>query len=101
MTDEVAKPRPGYYQTKLVRNGPWVPAFIQEVVSKRLRYACQVGNDPADPYEVWPMVAGHRISVARYRYLLAEGEWCRKHAPEEPAADPKQAIDVGKMKPQI
>jgi hypothetical protein len=112
---KIAEPEPGFYQTRLAKDGPWVPVRIwhaptpdpddPENPMDRSHVAhAQVGDQPhqSDPVEVeriWIWAAKHPVSPERYEYLVKLGRWSVAHAPDEPAANPREAVDVTKMKP--
>ena len=107
---EVANPLPGFYKARLVRNGPWVPVQIWhgppvdpvtgETLDRSWRLRAQVGDDfNEDPHEIWSYCAGHPIDRAEFQWRLADREWCKFHAPEDPIANPYRKIDVSKLPP--
>lgn len=71
------EPQPGYYQTKTMRGGPWVPARIWiereigddgEQVNPD-RYRCLIGANEADPVDRWVWLSAYPISLADYKKL--------------------------------
>ena len=78
------EPVPGLYKTRLVRNGPVVPARIWwgnavddegQPVDRAMRLRCLVAGEERVPLDVWPM---HPISREEYDRLVAA-------MPDEPA----------------
>ena len=105
----VNDPLDGFYRTKLVKGGPWVPVRIWtedgdrceetgELLSDQI-IRCRVGGQDSDPFAVWTYCAGSPITEAEYDFMLANAEWCRDHAPEEPEANPRQAVDIDDLPP--
>jgi hypothetical protein len=97
-------PVPGFYEIRLVRKGPFVPARI--VHEDGLWSAVINGQEShknADPYEV-PMI--HRIwpcertiTEDRYAYLNDLRVWAIANDPKHPAANPRTPIDLTELKP--
>lgn len=100
------EPQCGYYQTRLVSGGPWVPARIwrdpekdfitgQETGMDLLQ--CLVGTSPKDPVHEWERLARYPIKQDHYEYMRETVRWARVHAPHEPEADPTKPIDWNKV----
>lgn len=49
----------------------------------------------------WVWHSGRAIDRRMFRYLLADAEWCRQKAPDEPRAKPWRAIDINRTAPAI
>jgi len=45
----------------------------------------------ADVFRVW--LHGDEINEDAYRHLIADREWCRRHAPLSPEANPDRRAD--------
>lgn len=106
---DIARPVAGHYRRRLVRGGPWVPVRIWygppadpetgEELDRSPRWQAQVGDEIRDGVEEWPSCCNNPIDAAEWRYLMAERDWCREFAPDEPAANPTKPIDLGALKP--
>jgi hypothetical protein len=59
-------------------------------------YTCRV---PLDIHSAWPFCARRRIKEKEYRFLLRRARWARDHAPDHPAARPRDRVDVRSLKP--
>ena len=117
MSRPLSDPRPGYFKMRLVKGGPWVGAEIRHgpgvdpetgapldrawlweaiVAGRHVR---QPAGDPlnAGVFRIWE--SGIEISEAEYRYLIADAEWCAKHAPEEPQATPEKRVSLVDLPP--
>jgi hypothetical protein len=91
------EPQPGYYRTKLVKGGPWVPARIwverefdedgEQVNEDKFR--CVIGDAEADPMQKWVWLSGHPISLADYKQM-------RSQTNQLPAT---QAVNLATMPP--
>lgn len=46
-----------------------------------------------------PYVKGERIDELEYERLVQDRKWARDHAPNDPAANPRKAVDLAKMAP--
>lgn len=99
-------PQPGYYMTRLVKGGPWVPARIWEepevdIVTQELTGAmvqrCTIGTRPEDPLHAWGRLQSNPIKHARYEHMMAVAGWARQHAPAEPEANADKAINWDKV----
>jgi hypothetical protein len=121
MTDpiQIGVPVTGYYKTRLVNSGAWVavriwfgapiidgeeqdrsPRWCVEVDGRTDRFDREAGHRvPLDALDVWPWCAGHPISRHEYGFLRKRAAWARDHAPEHPAANPFERIDLRAMKP--
>lgn len=111
-------PIPGWYRTRLVKNGPWVPVRIYHglpVVSgeeqDRAPQWCvevagktdYVEKDPDNPeyrchvlldvYRYWPWCGREPITEGEYKYMIAHAAWSKQHAPHHPEAQPRKAIN--------
>jgi hypothetical protein len=59
-------------------------------------YCCRV---PLDVFAAWPECAKKPISAREYAFLLRRKQWALDHAPQHPAANPREAIDVRAVRP--
>lgn len=99
---EFETPHCGWFMTRMVRGGPWVPARIWieqelcpdtgELLSDEVM-KCEIAGQLRDPYESWHYLFREPIEEAAYLYLMARAEYARAWAPEEPAANPFKATD--------
>lgn len=74
------EPMPGYYRTKLVRGGPWVPARIwierefgedgEQVNPDVAR--CLIGDVEADAVQKWAWLSGHPVTLEDYKKMRAQ-----------------------------
>jgi len=95
-----SKPQCGWYETKLVKNGPLVPAviWVDEYEGQQSVY-CRIGNDLQDVSRHWPYLAKRPISFEKYQYMKAKGAWAQVHSQDHPAANPHMPIDLDAAKP--
>lgn len=97
-------PEPGFYRAKMVRNGPWVGAFVKQ--DERGMWSVIVnGNDAevaADPWTIaWLRDRYHyadRVTQDEHDYLVATARWAEANDPNHPAANPRQPIRPTTMK---
>jgi hypothetical protein len=54
-------------------------------------YRCRV---PLDVSEAWPFCARRPITPTEFAFLQRRATWAREHAPNHPAANPRERIDV-------
>lgn len=95
-TDGSIEPRPGFYKTRLVKGGAWLPARIWTTEEVRgedgnllqdLRLQAELGTERVDAIDPphWPWFPA---TEEEWTYLRKDLEWCRKHAPWKPIANP-------------
>lgn len=98
-------PQDGYYKTRLVRGGPWVPARIwreQEIdfiTGKPTAFdivRCEVGDKKRNPIRLWDALARNPIQkdgAGGYDHMMATAGWAKKYDPKSTEANPGKAID--------
>lgn len=112
----ISEPEPCFMRLKQVRGGPWIPAIIWlpcpliEPIPYELTpdpedwcrptdrprvLRARIGDAEASPYEVWER--GYKIFQAEYLWRLALREWAVTHAREQPEANPRQRVDLGRL----
>ncbi|MEP6826968.1 MAG: hypothetical protein ABJA10_02715 [Aestuariivirga sp.] len=99
------EPECGWFQRRLTRGGPFVPARIYidseiddetgELVSDE-KLCCQVNGRSADPFTQWEWLAASPITKADYDYLSKAIAWSQEFAPHEPMANPRKPVDWSK-----
>lgn len=102
------EPECGWFQRRLVKDGPWVPARIWmyqpvdpdtgDLVGDEV-FQCEVNGRHADPYTEFFGLSGHPISEAHFNYLTAAIAWSAEYAPDEPRANPYRPVDWLKVPP--
>lgn len=104
------EPQCGWYQRKLVRGGPWVPAVIWmdqpiDVNSGELeapeQLFCQVGDAIADADEQWPWLCTEPIREDRWKFMQSVREWTFHYAPHEPENSPLKPYNWNTLKPDF
>lgn len=97
ITDDVQS---GWFKRRLVKSGPWVPVRIwlyQPIEDGELvgdaKWQCDMNGQYADAEDQWPWVCQNPITEAEYNYMTANIAWAAENAPDEPAANPRQAVD--------
>jgi hypothetical protein len=117
---QVGVPVAGFYRTRMINSGLWVavkiwfgqPIIAGEVQDRSPRWCVEVNGItckwdrttccrvPLDPFDaVWPFVAGDPITEGEYRFLLKRKGWAEEHAPDHPAAKPREPINLRKLPP--
>ena len=108
--------RPGYFRTRLVKGGVWVPAVIRRICvctvngggdqvehdwneecDRYPRLEAEVDLKPAAVDRVW--MSGEPITKAQYDYLVTSTAWDRENDINSPAATPRKAIDLDQVDP--
>ena len=102
------RPVAGYYRRRLVSGGPWVGVRIWfglpadpetgEPLDRSPRWqAEQAGKIHAGEEVIqalWVSCCREPITQAEYDFMAADAAWCRENAPSEPAANPREPIDL-------
>lgn len=106
---DVGVPTAGLYRMKLVRGGVFVPVKIEfrpsrdpetgEPLDRSPGWHALLGDEEVPIERVWPWCAGEPITQAEYDWRVALKQWAVKHAPAEPEANPKQAVNLRQMPP--
>jgi DNA polymerase-1 len=100
------EPQCGFYQRRLARRCPFVPARIwreraaDPVTGKPLdrdMLRCEVAGKPRDPFSEWQWLFGNPITEATYKFEIADGEWLKVYQPDHPKAHPDKPVDILKM----
>lgn len=107
----IADPRPGFFAIRLVKDGPEItarlyipcpldPEFCGPLARSRHLLA-EVDGAEVTPERwinrIW--IGGREISAAEFHYLRDDAAWCRDHAPHEPRANPRTAMDPRRIAP--
>ncbi len=107
----VDQPEVGFYKTRLVKGGPWVPVrifmgvtpdpdFPENSMDRPAIIQATIGGEPhSDPIQLWIWCAGDPIDEAEYKWRMADKAWCVQFANQEPAANPRRPIVVRDTKP--
>lgn len=98
----------GWFKTRLVRAGPFVPARIWlertldettgELLSDEV-LCCDVNGKPCDPQDKWTWLAGHPIAESEYDYLMKLAGFAKSYDRREPLANPKEPTDLMHVPP--
>lgn len=100
-------PEPGYWMVRWKRGAPEMPAAIVECnhepgnpenLLERSILVANHGWREVDPMEIWTR-KGRPITEAEYRFQLARAEYADAHAPDEPEAAPRTAVDLTAIPP--
>lgn len=96
------EPQCGWFKRRLVKGGPWVPAriWLYQPIDDETgelcgdeRLQCEVAGGMRNPEDEWPWLCGNPISESEFDFLTATADWSRRYAPNEPMANPRQAVD--------
>jgi len=95
-------PRPGFYERRLVKGGPMVPAriWLVQVLDEETGelaadevFCCEVGGRRADAADQWSYLAAHPISEADFNHMRARTRWAEAHRGDHPIANPHAPVD--------
>jgi hypothetical protein len=102
----VDKPEPGFFRTRLIRKGPYVPARIEHgpkgwraTINGR---AFDWHHDPVHAegvFRIW--LGGVEIDQPTYDYMIARVSYFERVDPQHPAANPTTPVDFNKLKPEF
>lgn len=96
------EPQCGYFEGRMCRGGIMMPAQIwieqekDEVTGELVGdevFWCEHGGVLRDPYEHWIWLARNPITKERFEFLMADWEWARTWAPNEPRANPFKKVN--------
>lgn len=110
------RPDPGFYKVRLVKGGPhvaaritWAPAtdpVTGEMLDRSWFWTVTINEEPVANPSTCPWLAGaervflgERIDEAEYQFLLKVRSWAVRSAPDAPEANPRERIDLTKMRP--
>ena len=105
---DTSGPRPGFFRVRFVKGGPWVGARIwwetecidpltgAEMERPRILLA-EIDDAPCEPEYV--QLHGFAIPEAEWSYLAHTARWAVQYAPDDPAANPRRAIDLNALPP--
>lgn len=65
-------PQPGYYKTRLERNGPFIPVAIWR---KDGNLVCRVGRTMRDPHDIWTWCAKSPVKKEDAKHAFETGIW--------------------------
>lgn len=105
-------PQPGFYQTRLTKGGPFVPArvwfniadrdeagdlmddecMMMEIDGKRIQTELAMN-------EKWLWMYGWPITKADYDFMMADSKHAKEHRPDDPKATPTKTIDLSTQRP--
>ena len=101
------EPEAGFYKTRLVRDGPFVPVMIyrpaaenQETGETTNRFGIMVAvidGVSRDVYDAWPYCARNPITGRQYQRMLARSRRAKASDRGEPEARPYTPIDYGRL----
>ena len=112
----IGVPVAGFYGARLINGGIAVgvmiwhgcPVIAGERQDRSPRWCIAVNGlttdkngELLDVFDRWPFVGGEPISHREYAFRKRRRLWARKHAPEHPAANPFEPIDLRKLKPMV
>jgi len=90
-------PQCGWYKRRLVRGGPFVPARVYLDEAGELR--CEVNGADRDPQTQWRKLASAPIAKSEFDYMMARMAWAMWHKNDDPAANPRKAVDWRNLEP--
>lgn len=105
MTEE---PECGFFAYRRSRNHIWQGARIWiesktddetgELIADEV-IRCEINGDACDADIAWPYLCVNPIKKEEFDFLIADREWAKRYAPNDPAANPDRKIDFMTAKP--
>lgn len=113
------QPVAGFYATRLVKGGIEVPCMIWfgtpvidgERQDRAPRWCIAVDGKsdrfdreqqcrvPLDVFDYWPL--RRRIAASEYAFQRRRTAWAERYAPDHPAANPRERIDLRALPPRF
>lgn len=93
-------PSSGWFQRRLVKDGPMVPVritVIQEIgddgeLLGPLVFEALEDGKPVKARDIWTWVADQPISEQDYEFMMAKIAYAKVHMPNAPEANPRRAV---------
>lgn len=102
-------PQPGFFKTRLVKGGPWVPALIYRPcpidpstgvhVDRHYHLEARIGERPASVDHVW--MTCRPIPRRDWLYMSDLSAWAGLYEPEAPEANPFDSVDLDTLPPSF
>lgn len=98
-------PQDGFFKSRLVKGGPWVPAriwrdeeldFITGQPTGFDIVKCEVNGKARNPLREWLYLARMPITKADFDHRVALSSWAKNYDPNSSEANPGKAIDWNK-----
>lgn len=99
-------PACGYYKTKLVKDGAWVPARIwrepqlDPVMGTDTGFdllRCEINGRPKDAMAVFPRLSMYPIKAEDFEFEKADAAHAKAYRPGDPKADPTKPINLSEQ----
>ena len=97
-------PIAGFYKSRQVRNGPFVPVRIWfgpsrdpitgELLDRSPCWHAEQRGVEIELARVWPWCARNPIDEREYNYMIGVTAWADEHAPDAPEASPGKPLDL-------
>ena len=103
-------PQPGYYETRLVKNGPFVPARVWINDTPRDEAGdfledqglmMEIDGERVNGQHMnqrWLWMYGNPITKQEYDFMIADSSHAKQHRPEDAKAKPRKSIDLSTQK---
>ena len=107
---EMERPSCGYFLLRLAKGAVEVAASIQyertehepdcveNVMDRPSVLTGRINGEVCDWREIWHSRT-KEITKAEHDFRVADSAWAKQHAPHEPTADPRKAIDLLTIRP--
>ena len=100
-------PIPGFYQTRLVKAGPFVGVKVWFNIAERDEAGDLLEDEGlmmlrdgelVNPYDNWVWCMGNEITEAEYNWMIADSDHAKQYRPEDAKANPRRSIDLANSK---
>lgn len=105
--DRGGEPQPGFYEVRMVKRGPYMPAEIRLLPDGRWQAVIDGKTFPPDidpvtaqgVYRIWH--SGVRSTLEQCAFLTATKAWAARYQPKHPLLFPLSPLDVECLPPLI
>ena len=116
---DISTPRAGLFEIRMIKGGVAVAARLwrpcqctingpdvhdwQKTCDRYPHLTAEINGveKPRATAVWWVWLSGRDIDRKMFDYLLADAEWCRRCAPDEPRAKPWRAVEINRTAPAI
>jgi len=107
-TRDIARPAPGFWRIRLIKDGPFVaaaivrhhttyePGNVLNAMDRSPILTGYIDGEMCDPMKVW-LRYGDPIDEREYQFLIRDSAWAKQNFPSDPKAAPRRAVDFSTL----